>query len=159
MTDAQKVTLTLWFDSCAEEAARFYVETFGGRILDIARHGEGGRRPAGEVMAVTFELFGGRYVALNGGGEFSFSPALSLLVSCDSQQEIDQYWARLAEGGKLFRCGWIADRFGVTWQIIPSRFKDLISGEAKAAGRAMAAACAMEKIDLAALERAARLSV
>jgi predicted 3-demethylubiquinone-9 3-methyltransferase (glyoxalase superfamily) len=156
MTAAQKVTLSLWFDSCAEEAARFYIETFGdGRIVEVARHGEGGPRPAGDIMAVTFELFGVRYCAINGGSEFSFSPALSLLVSCDSQTEIDRYWARLAEGGKPFRCGWISDRYGVTWQIIPSRFKDLIGSEAKNAGRIMAAACQMEKIDLAALERAA----
>lgn len=153
----QKVTLSLWFDSCAEEAARFYVETFGdGRIVEVSRHGEGGPRPAGDIMAVTFELFDRRYIAINGGSEFAFSPALSLLVSCDGQAEIDRYWAALAEGGKPFRCGWISDRFGVTWQIIPSRFHALIGGEARAAGRVMAAACEMEKIDLAALERAAQ---
>jgi predicted 3-demethylubiquinone-9 3-methyltransferase (glyoxalase superfamily) len=101
---------------------------------------------------VTFELFGQTYAALNGGSEFAFTPALSLLVSCEDQAEIDRYWDRLAEGGKPMRCGWIADRFGLTWQIIPKQFKALM---AKSGGRVMAAACRMEKIDLAALERIA----
>ncbi|WP_374545624.1 VOC family protein [Rhodoblastus sp.] len=151
----QKVTLSLWFNGCAEQAAAFYISCFGdGRIIDVSRHGEGGPRPAGEVMAVTFELFGQRYAAINGGPEFAFSPALSLLVSCETQDEIDRYWAKLAEGGKPARCGWITDRFGVTWQIIPAQFKSLLS-DSSTAGRVMAAACRMEKIDLAALERAA----
>jgi predicted 3-demethylubiquinone-9 3-methyltransferase (glyoxalase superfamily) len=151
---AQKITLSLWFDNCAEEAAKFYVSTFGdGRIVNVSHHGEGGPRPAGEVMAVTFELFGQTYAALNGGGESAFTPAASLLVSCDTQDEIDRYWGLLAEGGKPMRFGWIADRFGLTWQIVPAALKSLLGGDR--AGRVMAAACQMEKIDLAALLRAA----
>ena len=150
----QKITLSLWFDGCAEEAAQFYVDTFGdGRIVNVSRHGEGGPRPAGEVMAATFELFGQTYAAINGGGEFAFTPALSLLVSCETQAEIDRYWDRLADGGKPMRFGWIADRFGLTWQIVPARLKSMLSSEH--AGRVMAAACQMSKIDLAALLRAA----
>jgi predicted 3-demethylubiquinone-9 3-methyltransferase (glyoxalase superfamily) len=149
----QKVTLSLWFDGRAEEAAAFYVDCFGdGRILDVSRYGEGGRRPAGGAIAVTFELFGQRYAAINGGPEYAFTPALSLLVSCESQEEVDRYWDRLIEGGKPMRCGWITDRFGLTWQIMPKQFMALM---AKSKGRAMAVACQMEKIDLAALERAA----
>ena len=152
----QKVTLSLWFNGCAEQAAAFYVDCFGdARIVDVSRFPDDGPRPAGGVMAVTFELFGQRYAAINGGPEFAFSPALSLLVSCATQDEIDRYWAKLSEGGKPMRCGWITDRYGVTWQIIPTEFKSLIA-DPKAAGRVFAAACRMDKIDLAALERVAR---
>jgi predicted 3-demethylubiquinone-9 3-methyltransferase (glyoxalase superfamily) len=144
---AQKVTVSLWFGDCAEEAAQFYVATFGdGRIVNVSRHG-------GKVMAVTFELFGQTYLALN-GAESVFTPALSLLVSCETQDEIDRYWGPLAEGGKPMRFGWIADRFGLTWQIVPAQLKSLLGGEQ--AGRVMAAACQMQKIDLAALIHAAK---
>ncbi len=143
---ARKITLSLWFGSCAEEAARFYVDTFGdGRIVNVSRHD-------GKVMAVTFELFDQTYLALN-GGESAFTPAASLLVSCETQDEIDRYWGPLAEGGKPMRFGWIADRFGLTWQIVPARLKSLLGGAR--AGQVMAAACQMEKIDLAALIHAA----
>lgn len=149
----QKITLSLWFDSCAEQAAEFYVECFGqgrvqqGRVLHVAR------KPDGEVIAVSFSLFGQNYLAINGAKGIAFTPALSLQVACETQDEIDLYWDRLTEGGKPMRCGWIADRFGVSWQIIPKNFGDLAS---KNGGQVMAAACRMEKIDIAALERAAQ---
>lgn len=152
----QKITLSLWFEACAEQAAEFYVACFGqkgaqqGRILHVARKADG------EAVAVTFALFGQNYLAINGAKNIAFTPALSLQVACETQDEIDHYWGQLAAGGKPMRCGWIADRFGVSWQIIPKNFGELVG---KNGGQAMAAACQMQKIDIAALERAAEASL
>ena len=146
----------LWFDTQAEEAADFYTSVFkNSRILDIARYGDAGPRPAGTVMTVTFELDGQEIRALNGGPEFTFSEAISLEVICDGQAEVDEYWARLSEGGEEGPCGWLKDKFGLSWQIVPKQLEELIGGPDAAGGqRAMAAMLTMGKIDVAELERA-----
>jgi predicted 3-demethylubiquinone-9 3-methyltransferase (glyoxalase superfamily) len=124
MTLVQKITPHLWFDDSAEEAAKFYTSIFkNSRILDISRYGEAGAqvsgRQKGTIMTVTFELEGQLFVALNGGPVFKFSPAISFLVSCDTQQEIDDLWAKLTEGGQEVQCGWLTDKYGLSWQIVP----------------------------------------
>jgi predicted 3-demethylubiquinone-9 3-methyltransferase (glyoxalase superfamily) len=153
----QKLTPCLWFDTEAEEAARFYTSVFpSSRILDVTRFGPGAPRPEGMVMTVTFELEGQRFLALNGGPEFSFTEAISFEVGCDSQEEIDEYWRRLTEGGEEGPCGWLKDRFGVSWQIVPNMLSELISGkDAERSRRVMAALLQMGKLEIAELERAA----
>lgn len=155
------ITPCLWFDTEAEEAAAFYTSVFpGSRVLEVARYGEGAPRPAGTVMTVTFELDGQEFVALNGGPEFRFTEAVSFQVSCHDQEEVDEYWARLSEGGSEGPCGWLKDRFGLSWQIVPTRLSELLSDpDRDRAARAMAAMLGMQKIDIAALERAADESV
>ena len=157
------ITTCLWFDTQAEEAANFYVRVFaeGGRsakIGKIARYGEAGAKVSGQrkgtVMTVEFELDGDQFLGLNGGPLFKFSPATSFVVNCETQQEIDYFWARLGEGGKTGQCGWIDyDKFGVSWQIVPTVLGDLMSDPAKAE-RAMKAMLSMTKLDLAALKKA-----
>ena len=116
------ITPCLWFDTRAEEAAEFYTSIFkNSRILEVSRYGEAGRREAGTVMTVAFELDGQPFVALNGGPQFTFSEAISFQLPCASQEEIDEYWARLGDGGQAGPCGWMKDRFGVSWQIFPTR--------------------------------------
>lgn len=123
----QKLTPCLWFDTEGEEAANFYTSVFpSSRIVDVARYGEAGPRPAGTVMTVEFELDGQSFVALNGGRQFTFSEALSFQVSCESQEEVDRYWSRLSEGGEEGPCGWLKDRFGLSWQIVPTRLPELL---------------------------------
>jgi predicted 3-demethylubiquinone-9 3-methyltransferase (glyoxalase superfamily) len=157
------ITTCLWFDTQAEEAANFYVRVFaeGGRsakIGKIARYGEAGAKVSGQrkgtVMTVEFELDGDQFLGLNGGPLFKFSPATSFVVNCETQQEIDYFWARLGEGGKTGQCGWIDyDKFGVSWQIVPTVLGDLMSDPAKAE-RAMKTMLSMTKLDLAALKKA-----
>jgi predicted 3-demethylubiquinone-9 3-methyltransferase (glyoxalase superfamily) len=161
MAKIQRIAPCLWFDSQAEEAARFYVSVFrDSRIGSVSRYGEAGfeihRRPAGSVMVVNFELGGQPFMALNGGPLFKFSEAISLAVFCDTQQEIDHYWTRLGEGGdpNAQQCGWLKDRYGLSWQIVPSAIEQWMSGPASE--RVMAAVLKMKKIDLAALQTAAR---
>ena len=153
----QKITPCLWFDTEGEDAANFYTSIFpNSRITNIARYGSAGPRPEGSVMTVAFELDGQEFVALNGGPEFTFSEALSFQVSCDGQEEVDRYWSRLAEGGEEGPCGWLKDRFGLSWQIIPKRLTELIADPDKGrAARAMKAMLGMKKIDIAAVEKAA----
>jgi predicted 3-demethylubiquinone-9 3-methyltransferase (glyoxalase superfamily) len=154
----QKITAWLWFDTEAEEAAEFYTSVFpGGKILDVSRYGEGGPRQAGLAMTVSFELFGQQYVGLNGGPEHNtFSEAISFQVACESQEEVDGYWAALSAGGEEGPCGWLKDRFGLSWQIVPTALEKLLGNpDPEAAQRAMAAMLKMSKIDIAGLERAA----
>jgi predicted 3-demethylubiquinone-9 3-methyltransferase (glyoxalase superfamily) len=153
----------LWFDSAAEQAATFYVAIFrNSRILRVSRYPEAGQeihgRPAGSVMTVDFELDGHPFTALNGGPRFTFNEAVSLQVMCEDQDEIDYYWERLGEGGdpEARQCGWLKDRFGLSWQIVPRGMESLMRGEGPAARRAFAALLAMKKLDIATLEKAAR---
>ncbi|WP_433436478.1 VOC family protein [Nonomuraea sp. CA-141351] len=153
----QKITTYLWFDNQAEEAATFYTSLFkDSRVLDVQRYGEGGPGPAGTAMVVTFELAGQRFIALNGGPEFKFTEAISLYVDCDSQEEVDELWAKLTEGGEESQCGWLKDKYGLSWQIIPRRLQELLTDPDPArAQRAMKAMLGMQKIELQGLVDAA----
>jgi len=143
------ITTFLTYDSQAEEAVRHYVSIFeGAKIVSTMRAGD-------EVFSLTFELLGQTFIALNGGPTFTFTPGISLFVSCDTQAEIDRYWARLTEGGKEVQCGWLVDKLGVSWQIIPRILGDLLSDKDRAkADRAMQAMLKMQKLDIAELKRA-----
>lgn len=151
------ITPCLWFDTQGEEAAAFYTSIFpNSRILEVARYGEAGPRPAGTVMTVLFELDGQRFTALNGGPEFTFDEAISFQVDCRSQEEVDDYWSRLGDGGQEGPCGWLKDRYGVSWQIVPARLIELLKDpDPDTSQRVMAAMLEMKKIDIAALEQAA----
>ena len=153
----QKLTPCLWFDTAGEEAATFYTSVFpNSRIVDVARYGEAGPRPAGTVMVVTFELDGLKFIALNGGPEFAFTEAISFQVSCEGQEEVDQFWNALSEGGQEGRCGWLKDRFGVSWQVVPTALPALLGNpDPEKAKRAMAAMLKMKKLVIADLARAA----
>jgi predicted 3-demethylubiquinone-9 3-methyltransferase (glyoxalase superfamily) len=152
-----KITPCLWFD----EAAEFYVTVFpNSRVVEVARYGEAGPRPAGTVMTVSFELDGRKFVALNGGPEYTFSEAISFQVSCETQDEVDDYWRKLADGGEEGACGWLKDRFGVSWQIVPTALPRLLANpDAEAAQRVMRAMLNMRKIEIAELEEAAAARV
>jgi predicted 3-demethylubiquinone-9 3-methyltransferase (glyoxalase superfamily) len=152
-----KITPCLWFDTDGEEAARFYTSLFpNSRIGHVSRYGEAGPRPAGTAMTVSFELDGEPFLALNGGPNHTFSDAVSFKVSCADQDEVDRFWDALTEGGEEGRCGWLKDRFGLSWQIVPTRLPELLGNpDAEKAGRAMAAMMTMKKIQIDALERAA----
>ena len=157
MARTQKITTFLWFNGNAEEAVEFYTAVFAdSRVTNVARWGEGGPAPQGSVMTIAFELEGQQFIALNGGPQFSFTPAISLFVSCDSQPEVDELWTKLlAGGGKPNRCGWLDDRFGLSWQIVPSALIELMSDpDAKASGRVAQALMGMQKIDIARLRQA-----
>jgi predicted 3-demethylubiquinone-9 3-methyltransferase (glyoxalase superfamily) len=152
------ITPFLWFDSQAHEAAEFYTSVFpNSRITEVTHYGEAGPGEAGTVMTVGFELDGRPFSALNGGPEFTFSEAISFAIECDTQEEVDGYWAALtADGGEEGPCGWLKDRFGLSWQVVPKRLLELISDpDAAAAQRAVAAMLQMRKLDIAALEEAA----
>jgi predicted 3-demethylubiquinone-9 3-methyltransferase (glyoxalase superfamily) len=153
----QKLTPCLWFDTEGEEAATFYTSVFpNSRIVDVARYGSAGPRPEGMVMMVTFELDGQRFLALNGGPDFTFSEAISFQVDCESQDEVDAYWSKLSAGGEEGPCGWLKDKFGLSWQIVPSGLKDLMaSPDTKKAEAATKAMLGMKKLDLAEIQRAA----
>jgi predicted 3-demethylubiquinone-9 3-methyltransferase (glyoxalase superfamily) len=153
----QKITPCLWFDTEGEEAASFYTSVFkNSRIVDIARYGEAGPRPAGTVMTVTFELDGQEFVALNGGPEFKFNEAISFQVSCETQEEVDEFWDRLTAGGEPGPCGWLKDKYGVSWQVVPTELSELLSDpDPEKSQRAMKAMLGMGKIDIAAVKRAA----
>jgi predicted 3-demethylubiquinone-9 3-methyltransferase (glyoxalase superfamily) len=153
----QKITPCLWFDTEAEEAATFYTSVFeNSKILSVSRYGEAGPRPAGMVMTVDFELDGQEFVALNGGPEFKFTEAVSFQVNCETQDEVDEFWATLSEGGEEGPCGWLKDKFGLSWQIIPTALPRLIDDpDPDRSQRVMKAMLEMGKIDIAALEKAA----
>ena len=141
-----RITPFLWFDSNAEEAVDFYLSVFkNSRRLDELR------KPDGDIVTIAFELDGQKFTALNGGPSFKFTEAISLTVRCDSQQEVDEYWEKLSAGGSEVQCGWLKDRFGLSWQIVPARLPDLVKNP-----KAMQAMMQMKKIDIAELERAAR---
>ena len=152
-----KTTPCLWFDTKGEEAAEFYTSIFpNSKIVEVTRYGSAGPRPEGMVMTVSFVLDGQDFIALNGGPEFTFSEAISFEVSCGSQEEVDEYWTRLGEGGQEGPCGWLKDRYGLSWQIVPTALTELITDpDTERAQRAMQAMLQMKKIDIAELRRAA----
>jgi len=158
MTATQKVRACLWFDHEAEEAAELYVSLIpNSRILEVSRYGDVGPGKPGSALMVSFELGGVRYLALNGGPIFKFTEAISLSVDCADQEEVDRLWEKLGEGGAYSRCGWLKDRYGLSWQIVPAALPKLIGGPDKlGAKRAMEAMLQMGKLDVAALEAAYR---
>ena len=153
----QRIVPNLWFDTEAEEAAAFYTSVFKhSRIVSVAHYTEAGPRPAGTVMVVEFELDGQRFVGINGGPQFTFDEAVSLQVNCETQEEIDYYWERLTEGGEEGPCGWLKDRYGLSWQVTPTGMDELFADpDPKRAERAMQAMFGMKKLDIAALRSAA----
>ena len=152
-----KITPCLWFDTDGEEAAKFYTAVFpNSRILDITHYGTAGPRPAGTVMTVAFELDGQQFIALNGGPEFTFDEAVSFQVDCESQDEVDRYWNTLSEGGEEGLCGWLKDKFGLSWQIVPIVLTELLADpDQEKAQRVMRAMLSMKKIEIDALQEAA----
>ena len=153
----QRIVTNLWFDTEAEEAAEFYASVFkNSRIVSVARYTEAGPRPAGTVMTVEFELDGQRFIGINGGPEFKFDEAISLMINCETQEEIDYYWERLTEAGEESQCGWLKDRYGLSWQVVPTGMDEVFSGpDPERARRAMEALLKMRKLDIAALRSAA----
>jgi len=156
MTSAQKITPCLWFDFKAEEAVAHYLSIFkNGRIVSTTRYGAAGPGPAGAVMTILFEIDGQQVLALNGGPHFKFTAALSLIVNCDDQAEVDALWTKLSEGGAPGRCGWLTDKFGVSWQIVPRALPTLLlSGDANRVDRLMRAVLTMNKLDIDELQQA-----
>ncbi|NVH74883.1 VOC family protein [Paraburkholderia sp. JPY432] len=154
----QKIAPCLWFDGNAEEAAEFYTSVFpASRIATTLHSTDAGPGPAGEVVAVTFEIEGQEFMVLNGGPQYKFTPAISLMVHCDSQEEVDRYWSKLLDGGEPVACGWLRDRFGVSWQITPNVLLQMLRGPDRAkASRVMAQMMKMVKLDIAPLEQAYR---
>lgn len=154
----QKIQTFLWFNDQAEEAANFYVSLFkNSKIVNVSRYGDAGPGPKGSAMVVAFELDGQMYNALNGGSHFKLTPAVSLLVNCDGQREVDELWDKLVEGGRPSQCGWLEDKYGLSWQIIPKQLGQLMSDPDPAKSkRVMEAMLQMVKIDVAKLEQAHR---
>jgi predicted 3-demethylubiquinone-9 3-methyltransferase (glyoxalase superfamily) len=152
-----KIVPNLWFDTEAEDAAAFYCSVFkDSRIVNVARYTEAGPRPAGTVMTVEFELDGQRFVGINGGPEFKFSEAVSFQITCETQDEIDYHWEQLTEGGEEGPCGWLKDKFGLSWQVVPTGMDELFADpDQTRAERAMNAMFGMRKLDIAELQRAA----
>jgi predicted 3-demethylubiquinone-9 3-methyltransferase (glyoxalase superfamily) len=152
----QKITPFLWFDDKAEEAMKFYTSIFkNSKIGRITRYGQGGPGPKGTVMSCTFQLEGQEFMALNGGPQFTFSPAISFFVNCETQEEVDELWEKLSEGGEKERCGWLKDKYGLSWQIIPTTLGKLLSDpDPQKSNRVMTAMLQMDKIDIARLQQA-----
>jgi predicted 3-demethylubiquinone-9 3-methyltransferase (glyoxalase superfamily) len=152
LESSPRITPFLWFDSNAEEAVAFYLTVFkNSRRLDALRGSTDTHVPKGTVLTISFELDGQRFTALNGGPMFKFTEAVSFVVRCDTQQEVDEYWSKLSDGGSESQCGWLKDRFGLSWQIVPARLMELIKNP-----KAMQAMMGMKKLDIAELERAAQ---
>ena len=153
----QKITPFLWFDGNAEEAMNFYTSIFkNAKVGNVSRYGEAGPGPAGSVLTASFELEGLQFTALNGGPHFKFNEAISFHVACESQQEVDYFWDKLGAGGQVQQCGWLKDKFGVSWQIVPTALPRLLGNPDRArANRVMQAMLQMKKLDIAALEQAA----
>ena len=160
MPHIQKITPCLWFDDQAEEAAKFYTSIFkNSKVVKIARYGEAGReihgKPAGTVMTVVFQLEGQEFLALNGGPQFKFTEAISLSVNCKAQQEVDEFWEKLSAGGEEGPCGWLKDKYGLSWQINPTILGEMLSDpDPQKSGRVMEAMLQMKKIDIEKLKRA-----
>lgn len=160
MATMRKITPFLWFDGKAEEAANFYTSIFkNSKVGKVARYGEEGAKasgmPKGTVMTVVFQLEGQEFVALNGGPHFTFSPAISFVVNCQTQEEVDELWERLSEGGEKNRCGWLQDKFGVSWQIVPTALGEMLQDkDATKSSRVMKAMLQMDKIDIKGLKQA-----
>jgi predicted 3-demethylubiquinone-9 3-methyltransferase (glyoxalase superfamily) len=152
----QKITTFLWFDNNAEEAVNCYISIFkNSKIVNMSRYGEGGPGPKGSVMVATFQLEGQEFSALNGGPIFKFTPAISLYVSCETQQEVDELWEKLSAGGKKDRCGWLTDKYGLSWQVIPTVLVKLLGNtDPEKAERVMKAMMQMDKLDIARLRQA-----
>jgi predicted 3-demethylubiquinone-9 3-methyltransferase (glyoxalase superfamily) len=154
---AQKITTFLWFNNNAEEAANFYVSVFkNSKILNSTRYGDAGPGPKGTVMTIDFELDGQRFAALNGGPQFKFTEAISLVVHCKTQEEVDYFWEKLSEGGEKVECGWLKDKFGLFWQVTPDILLELLQdSDTQKSQRVMKAMMQMKKIDIEGLKRAA----
>jgi len=152
----QKITPFLWFDGKAEEAVNFYVSIFkNSRVGTITRYGDAGPGPKGTVMIATFQLEGQDFIALNGGPQYTFTPAISLFVDCKTQEEVDDLWNKLSEGGKTDRCGWLRDKYGLSWQIVPSALRELMGDkDPEKSKRVMKAMLQMTKIDIQGLQQA-----
>jgi predicted 3-demethylubiquinone-9 3-methyltransferase (glyoxalase superfamily) len=152
----QKITPFLWFDGKAEEAMNFYTSIFkNSKIGSVTRYGDAGPGPMGSVMSVTFQLEGQEFMALNGGPHFSFSPAISFFVDCKTQQEVDRLWDKLSAGGEKQRCGWLKDKYGLSWQIIPTALGEMLQDkDAEKSARVMRAMLQMDKIDIKKLKEA-----
>ena len=153
----REITPCLWFDTQGEEAARFYTSVFANsRVTEIARYGSAGPREEGMVMTVSFELDGQKFLALNGGPDFTFTEAISFQVFCETQEEVDAYWSELSEGGEEGPCGWLKDKFGLSWQIVPTVLPELLADpDREKSQRVMQAMLNMRKLEIDALERAA----
>lgn len=151
-----KITPFLWFDSKAEEAANFYVSVFkNSKIVNVSRYGDAGPGPSGTAMSVTFELAGQKFIALNGGPQFNFTEAISFLINCETQQEVDALWEALSAGGEKSRCGWLKDKYGLSWQVIPTALGEMLQDkDRKKSQRVMQAMLQMDKIDIARLKQA-----
>lgn len=156
MTTVQKITPFLWFDGNAEEAMNFYVSVFkNSKVVTVSRYGDTGPGTKGTVMSATFQLDGQNFYALNGGPMFKFTPAISFFVNCETQEEVDELWEKLSESGEKQQCGWLKDRYGLSWQIIPSILGKLLQDrDAAEAGRVMNAMMQMRKIDIKGLQAA-----
>src|SRR6266545_1582062 len=152
----QKITPFLWFDDKAEEAMNFYVSIFkNSKVLSVTRYGEAGPGPKGSVMTATFQLDGQEFVALNAGPRFKFTEAISFVVNCETQEEVDYFWEKLSEGGEKSRCGWLTDRFGLSWQVVPTVLIDMLHDkDPEKSQRVMEAVLQMDKIDISKLKRA-----
>ncbi len=152
----QKITPFLWFDNQAEEAVAFYTSLFpDSKVLQVVRYGAAGPGPAGSVMTVAFQLFGQMFVALNGGPHFTFTEAISFVLNCETQEELDTYWEKLSAGGSDLQCGWLKDRFGLSWQVIPTILAKLLdAADPERAGRVMKAILTMKKLDIGVLKAA-----
>jgi predicted 3-demethylubiquinone-9 3-methyltransferase (glyoxalase superfamily) len=152
----QKITPFLWFDGKAEDAMNFYVSIFkNSKVVRVTRFGDAGPGPKGAVMSVTFQLEGQEFFALNGGPQFQFTPAISLFVNCETQQEVDELWEKLSAGGEKNRCGWLRDNYGLSWQIIPTALGEMLGDRDPAkANRVMKAMLQMDKIDIKGLKQA-----
>jgi len=152
----QKITPFLWFDNKAEEAANFYVSIFkNSKVMNVVRYGDAGPGPKGSVMIATFQLDGQDFTALNGGPQFTFSPAVSFVVDCKTQQEVDELWERLSEGGEKMQCGWLKDKYGLSWQIVPSILPELMqTNDEKKSQNVMKAMLQMTKLDIQRLQQA-----
>ena len=152
----QKITPFLWFNNNAEEAANYYAATFKDfKVVEVSRYGDAGPGPKGSVMTMTFQLFGQEFIALNGGPHYTFSMAISFMVKCQTQAELDGYWDKLSDGGTIHQCGWLTDKFGLTWQIVPIQLGEMLKDKNHAkVGATMQAMFTMKKLDIAALKRA-----
>ncbi|MGH7847137.1 MAG: VOC family protein [Candidatus Binatia bacterium] len=152
----QKITPFLWFDGKAEEAMNFYVSIFkNSRVVSVTRYGDAGPGPKGTVMTANFELNGQEFVALNGGPQFTFTEAISFVVNCETQQEVDELWEKLSKGGEKSRCGWLKDKYGLSWQVVPTVLVEMLQDkDAKKSNRVMQAMLQMDKIDIETLRRA-----
>jgi predicted 3-demethylubiquinone-9 3-methyltransferase (glyoxalase superfamily) len=152
----QKITPCLWFDNNAEEAVDFYISNFkDSKIVSVTRYGEAGPGPAGTVLTVDFQLQGQEFIALNGGPQFKFTEAISLSVKCKTQEEVDEFWEKLSEGGEKSRCGWLKDKYGLSWQIVPTVLIEMLQDkDPQKAKRVMEAMLQMDKIDIPTLKQA-----